>query len=68
MKIIKNTEAPPASAKKGYTDVVKRMELGDCVEVDNVVDAQGIAVAMRQLGHNPVRRKVYRVWMTECAE
>ena len=63
MELIKNASAPSVAKPKLYTAMVRRMELGDCVEVDNVVDAQGIAVAIRQLGHRPVRRKVYRIWL-----
>jgi|ETNvirome_2_1000_1030626.scaffolds.fasta_scaffold11122_2 hypothetical protein len=65
MKIIKNASVPPAAKPKQYTAMVRRMEMDDCIEVNSVGDAQGIAVAMRQLGYNPVRRKVYRIWLTE---
>lgn len=65
MEIIKNAKVPPV---KGYTDMAKRMELGDCIEVACTVEAQGLQVALRRLGYTPVRRKIYRIWKTEGPE
>jgi len=67
MKILHNQEIP-AGPIKGWSEKVRNMSVGDCVECETPDDAHSMCVAIRQEGFRPVRRKkvTYRVWLMEA--